>query len=144
MKLWIVADMKSEDGAAWELRGVFDDEQLAIAACTKWNHCLFSTELNRVWPDETIIPADARYPIAEETHMPKVPTRHDQLIAAGWRYDANQDRYAAPGSLTDGTERWHNQAAAWSAFQATESGPPAKPAPPVGKRATDPREQEPQ
>lgn len=74
--------------------------------------------------------------------MLKQPSRHDQLIAAGWRYDAAQDRYAAPDSPSDGTETWHNLAAAWQAFQA--SGQPAQTTPPATTRARDPREQEPQ
>lgn len=38
--------------------------------------------------------------------------RHTTLIAAGWTYDAAQDRYQAPGAdPVRGT--WHNQEAAW-------------------------------
>lgn len=38
--------------------------------------------------------------------------RHTQLTAAGWRYDAAQDRYQAPGADPQaGT--WHNRDAAW-------------------------------
>jgi hypothetical protein len=73
--------------------------------------------------------------------------QHEQLLAAGWRYDATQDRYAAPGSPTDGTARWHNRAAAWLQFQADQldsaSAPPA-PTPPKGTRAADPRVKEPE
>lgn len=72
------------------------------------------------------------------------PSRHQQLLDAHWRYDANQGRYAAPGSPTDGTERWYNLDAAWQAYQtalATGHEPPKtsdKAAP------RDPRRQEPQ
>ena len=47
--------------------------------------------------------------------------RHKDLIKAGWRYDKNQDRYAAPDSPTDGTERWYNQAAAWQQYLADQA-----------------------
>ena len=66
MKLWIVADVQSDDGAVWELRGVFGDEVLALAVQAAWNHCLFSVSLNELLPDKATIPPDARYPIAEE------------------------------------------------------------------------------
>jgi len=72
--------------------------------------------------------------------MPK--TRHEQLLAAHWRYDPAQDRYAAPGSPTDGTERWYNQDAAWARLQQEQTTDPT-PAPPK-ERQRDPREQEPQ
>lgn len=72
------------------------------------------------------------------------PTRHEQLIAAGWRYDASQDRYAAPGSATDGTARLYNLSAAWSAHETNLAHEPAGQTPPKGTRAVDPRKQEPQ
>ena len=75
-----------------------------------------------------------------------MPTsRHDQLIKAGWRYDAGQDRYAAPGSPSDGTERWFNAAAAWQQYEAStaEAEESAKATGPA-TRASDPRKQEPQ
>jgi hypothetical protein len=64
MKLWIVADVKSEDGSVWELLGVFDSSEKAVAACTQWNHCVWSTELNQRMPDETHHAPDAHYPLA--------------------------------------------------------------------------------
>ena len=70
-------------------------------------------------------------------------SRHQQLIRAGWRYDAGQDRYAAPGSPTDGTERWYNQAAAWQAQQAAVTDKPA-PDDPRARHTDDDRRQEPQ
>ena len=42
--------------------------------------------------------------------------RHTMLTSAGWRFDAEHDRYAAPGEPTPG-ERWYNQAAAWLVYQ---------------------------
>lgn len=68
-------------------------------------------------------------------------TRHEELLKAGWRYDAAQDHYAAPGSPTDGTERWYNQAAAWARLTQAQTDE-VMPIPP--NRAKDPREQEPQ
>ena len=50
-------------------------------------------------------------------------TQHKQLLRAGWRYDAAQDRYAAPGSPSDGTEQWCNLAAAWQQQQARAAEP---------------------
>lgn len=68
-------------------------------------------------------------------------TRHDQLITAGWRYDATQDRYTPPGEVQAGTERWYNQNAAWLFLQSTD-------APTTSHKRTapvrDPRRQEPQ
>jgi len=69
--------------------------------------------------------------------------RHEQLVAAGWRYDANQDRYAAPGSPTDGTERWFNLAAAWAEYQASKDDAASERQAPRVARKRDPREQEP-
>ena len=40
-------------------------------------------------------------------------SRHDRLIAAGWIYDSDSDRYRAPGDADDGTATLYNQAAAW-------------------------------
>lgn len=67
MKLWIAADVLSEDGRVWELIGVFDSEALADAACTKANHCIFSIELNERLPDESTIAPDVRWPRLEES-----------------------------------------------------------------------------
>ena len=50
-------------------------------------------------------------------------TRHKQLLRAGWRYDETQDRYAAPHSPSDGTERWYNLAAAWQQEQGRKAEP---------------------
>lgn len=71
-------------------------------------------------------------------------TRHDQLIAAGWRYDAASDMYAAPGSATDGTARHYNQAAAWAEQQALAAQADTKPAGPAVRKQRDPRAQEPE
>jgi len=39
-------------------------------------------------------------------------SRHQLLIAAGWRYDRNQDRYLEPGADPQ-TGTWRNLEAAW-------------------------------
>jgi hypothetical protein len=75
-------------------------------------------------------------------------TRHEDLVAAGWRYDAGQDRYAEPDAPTDGTERYYNLNAAWAAHQQAQSErakEAAKASPPVrASRSVDPRQSEPQ
>ena len=71
-------------------------------------------------------------------------TRHEQLVAAGWRYDAAQDRYAAPGSPADGTARLYNLNAAWSAHETNLAHEKTGETPARGTRAADPRKQEPQ
>ena len=66
--------------------------------------------------------------------------RHEQLLAAGWSYDPSTDRYAAPGSASDGTARQFNIDAAWDAEQRRQAADmPAR-----GTRRADPRRQEPQ
>lgn len=76
----------------------------------------------------------------------KTQTQHEQLINAGWRYDAGSDRYSAPGSATDGTQRMFNLAAAWLEFQAGQIDSANQPGqtPPRGTRAADPRAKEPE
>jgi hypothetical protein len=76
-------------------------------------------------------------------------TRHEDLVAAGWRYDAGQDRYAEPDAPTDGTERYYNLNAAWAAHQQAlaeqAAEKTAKASPPARtSRSVDPRQSEPQ
>lgn len=52
-KLFVAADVKSEDGRVWELIGVFDSYALAREACTERNHGFFPVELNQRAPDQT-------------------------------------------------------------------------------------------
>lgn len=70
--------------------------------------------------------------------------QHEQLLAAGWQYDATTDRYTAPGTPTDGTARQHNLAAAWRQFQADQLDSASRTTPPSGPRRADPRKQEPE
>jgi hypothetical protein len=67
--------------------------------------------------------------------------RHQQLIAAGWRYDAAQNRYTPPGEVQPGTEKWYNQEAAWQAYQFNQVSD-ASPRPSAHRR--DKRMQEPE
>jgi hypothetical protein len=67
-------------------------------------------------------------------------TRHEQLIAAGWRYDAAQQRYYAPGAPQDGTAPSYNEAAAWLHYEMDQD----QAAPATRVRRRDPRQQEPQ
>lgn len=71
--------------------------------------------------------------------------RHEQLITAGWVYDATSDRYRAPGSAIDGSARVFDQAAAWLAHTTgtTPMPPTSKTRAPV-TRARDPRMKEPE
>jgi hypothetical protein len=71
-------------------------------------------------------------------------TQHEQLIAAGWRYDAATDRYSAPGAATDGTARMYNVSAAWQAMQLDTASEPTGTTPPRGTRMADPRSKEPE
>jgi hypothetical protein len=71
-------------------------------------------------------------------------TQHEQLIAAGWRYDAGSDMYTAPDSATDGTARQYNLRAAWQALQISTADRTLSEAPAKGTRVDDPRRQEPQ
>jgi hypothetical protein len=66
MQLWIVANVKSEDGKRWEFAGVFDSEALARAACTRWNFCYWPATLNERQPDVTFIHPDVIYPLADD------------------------------------------------------------------------------
>lgn len=71
-------------------------------------------------------------------------TRHEQLITAGWRYDASSDRYAAPGSATDGTQRTYDIGAAWLAFSTDTAPMPPKADAPARALPPDPRHKEPE
>ena len=64
MQLWVVADVKSEDGTVWELRGVYTSVELAEAACpTAW-FCIMPVEANVSAPLQTTQCPGAYYPKA--------------------------------------------------------------------------------
>jgi hypothetical protein len=73
-------------------------------------------------------------------------TQHEQLIANGWRYDAESDMYSPPGSATDGTARRYNLHAAWQALQISTADQALSepPLPRSMRRGKDPREKEPE
>jgi hypothetical protein len=64
-------------------------------------------------------------------------SRHVQLLAAGWSYDANSDMYTPPNAPKDGTARQHNQASAWQYYSTAQPGKPAQ-------QRADPRRKEPE
>jgi hypothetical protein len=72
-------------------------------------------------------------------------SRHEQLLAAHWRYDPLTDRYTAPGSAADGTARQYDIGSAWYKFQADEvDAAHQQHAPKQGARQADPRRKEPE
>lgn len=54
MKLWIVAQVKSNEPRVWELGGVFSSEDKARAVCNKTSDCLFAVELDELLSRETV------------------------------------------------------------------------------------------
>ncbi len=64
MQLFVVADVKSEDGTLWELRGVYTDETLAVAACELPTDCVMPIEANATAPRETVVVEKSYYPLA--------------------------------------------------------------------------------
>jgi hypothetical protein len=64
-QVWIVADVKTEDGSVWELMAVCSSREKAVAACTDRTHCVWSMNLDEVGPSETVIAPDCEYPLAE-------------------------------------------------------------------------------
>jgi hypothetical protein len=67
MRLWICGEgkEKTESGVVWELLGVFDSEEKAVAACTMPNHFVGPAELNQRLPDESSTWPGCYYPLAE-------------------------------------------------------------------------------
>jgi hypothetical protein len=75
----------------------------------------------------------------------KNQTRHEQLVNAGWNYDAASDMYVSPGSPDDGTAKRFDLTAAWLEFQAHQLDSANQlGTPPRGTRAPDPRHKEPE
>ena len=62
MTLWIVCDVKTEDGRSFDVLGVFDTQAGADSACTARNHCYFPVVLNERLPDESFIAPGCVYP----------------------------------------------------------------------------------
>jgi len=57
---------KIENGAAWELAGIFEEENDCVNACIDRNHFVGPVELNKVLPDATTIWPGVYYPIADK------------------------------------------------------------------------------
>ena len=64
MKIWIVG--KYIDDAHWEVGGVFDSEELAVAACHDWNYFIAPLIMNEVAPRESMTFPGAYYPKIEK------------------------------------------------------------------------------
>jgi hypothetical protein len=52
--VWVVAQVKSDDGDIWELGGIFSTEEKALAACTEPNDCMWSVSMDEAIARETI------------------------------------------------------------------------------------------
>jgi hypothetical protein len=64
-KLWIVGRNKDGTGKDWDFQGVFDSEDLAIAACRDGTYFLAPACLNEEIPHETSDFPLCRYPKAQ-------------------------------------------------------------------------------
>jgi len=64
MQLWIAGKSKSLNGTVWEMIGVFDLYDKAVAACTETNDWVAPITLNEVAPLETTVFPNAEYPLA--------------------------------------------------------------------------------
>lgn len=64
-QVWVAGTNKDEKGpcVAWELIGVFDNQQLAIDNCTKPNDFVGPVELNVPFPEETCQWTGLYYPL---------------------------------------------------------------------------------
>lgn len=63
MTLWVVGKVTDYDAKAWEMIGVFDDQELALHACRTPLYFLGPIELNTALPDETLEWKGAYYPL---------------------------------------------------------------------------------
>jgi hypothetical protein len=65
MKLWLCGQAKGdyETGAdRWEFQGIFSSEEKAINACLAENYFIYPVELDKEYPQESVIPEDGVYP----------------------------------------------------------------------------------
>jgi hypothetical protein len=60
---WIVGRVVSDDGTRWEFQGVFDEEQLAVAACIGPRYFVGPAKMNAALPDERHDWTGAYYPL---------------------------------------------------------------------------------
>jgi hypothetical protein len=70
MDIWIVGrHIKPDVGNfEWELMGVFDSKEKAIAACTVYYDYIFPGRLNERLPDEPFLPPGLEYPLNPDFH----------------------------------------------------------------------------
>lgn len=78
MKLWLVSrfvggvwdERKQEYGVCeFEIVGVYDSEEKALAVCTTDKHVIAPMELNYTFPDERVIIPGSYYPLAKKETM---------------------------------------------------------------------------
>jgi hypothetical protein len=60
MNVWLVGQWKKE---RWEVQGVFDTKDAAIAACRDYFYFVMPLEMNKQLPHETMQNKDTWYPI---------------------------------------------------------------------------------
>ena len=65
-KVWLVGRYSNH----WELLGIYDDREKAIARCTQWDDFVGEAALNEDFPEE-LVDWDVYYPLAVE--MPEKP-----------------------------------------------------------------------
>lgn len=67
MELWVVGQFKlgTDLGSVWELRGVFDTEDKALAVCVDKTHFIGPVDLNKPFPVENVKWLGCYYPITE-------------------------------------------------------------------------------
>ena len=65
MPLWIVGEACEPEPLAWRFVGVFDDEDLAVAACMGPNHFIGPAVLNERLAEEPEAWPGAYYPLAD-------------------------------------------------------------------------------
>jgi hypothetical protein len=63
MKLFVVGKCKWDGG--WEFQGVFDSEELALAACRAASYFIAPATLNESLPDETEAWPGSYYPLSK-------------------------------------------------------------------------------
>jgi hypothetical protein len=64
--IWLVGQVK-EDGAWWELQGLYTDRMFAIHACQNHDNYFVAGPfpLNQPYPDKTVVMPNTVYPVAE-------------------------------------------------------------------------------
>lgn len=101
MKLWIVnqvvravVDIRKDEYVRGhytaECVGVFESEELAIAACRDEHYFIASYELNEQWPHDTVENESSYYPLADKDDEGKTMTeqKHDQMnVELGARFE---------------------------------------------------------